>query len=80
MVFLFNTFDATGLFWAIEQAMLFFNLPGATKSAQIERVMEKSALTYTHANTARRYIELYEEMLQRPLIAEKKPDIPRDTD
>ncbi|CAB1080194.1 Glycogen synthase, ADP-glucose transglucosylase (EC [Olavius algarvensis Delta 1 endosymbiont] len=78
--FLFNTFDATGLFWAIEQAMLFFNLPGATKSAQIERVMEKSALTYTHANTARRYIELYEEMLQRPLIAEKKPDIPRDTD
>jgi len=77
--FLFKTFDANGLFWAIEQAMVFFNLPAETKSAQIERIMEKSAVTYTHANTARKYIDLYEKMLHRPLVAEKVPDIPRET-
>ena len=40
--------------------------------------MKKSAATYTYANTARKYIELYEKMLQRPLIADKIPDSCRD--
>ena len=30
--------------------------------------MKESAVTYTYDNTARKYIELYEKMLQRPLI------------
>jgi starch synthase/alpha-amylase len=30
--------------------------------------MRESAATFNHANTARQYIELYENMLQRPLI------------
>jgi starch synthase/alpha-amylase len=68
--FLFNTFDANGLFWAIEQAMSFFNLPQKIKAKQIKRVMTESQITFTHANTAREYIRLYEKMLQRPLIAE----------
>lgn len=72
--FLFKTFDAIGLFWAMEQAMEFYNLPQKTKSAQIKRIMEKSAVTYTHANTARKYIALYEKMLQRPLIGNKLTD------
>jgi starch synthase/alpha-amylase len=58
----------------MEQAMEFYNLPQKTKSAQIKRIMEKSAVTYTHANTARNYIELYEKMLQRPLIGNKLTD------
>ena len=66
--FLFKHFDANGLFWAIEQAMSFYQLPPKTKAVQIKRIMKESAVTYTHDNTARKYIELYEKMLQRPLI------------
>ena len=66
--FLFNTYDAGGLLWAIDQAMQFFNLPASIKKRQIKRIMQESAATFTHAVTARKYIELYEKMLERPLI------------
>jgi starch synthase/alpha-amylase len=66
--FLFEVYDSTGLFWAIGQAMDFFNLPPAVKSAQIARIMTESLATFNHAVTARQYIDLYEKMLQRPLI------------
>ena len=72
--FLFENFDANGLFWAIEQAMSFFKQPEDIKAGQIERIMKASADAFTHANTARNYIDLYEKMLQRPLIADKVPD------
>jgi starch synthase/alpha-amylase len=68
--FLFETFDANGLLWAIDQAMAFYILPQKKKGQQIERIMTESQVTFTHANTAREYIRLYEKMLQRPLIAE----------
>ena len=66
--FLFKAFDAGGLMWAIEQAMVFFNLPEEIKQGQIERIMKQSAATFNHSVTARHYIALYEKMLQRPLI------------
>ncbi len=66
--FLFETFDANGLFWAIDQAMGFYNLSPKKKAKQIQRIMIESAATYTHDNTAKQYIDLYEKMLQRPLI------------
>ena len=66
--FVFKTYDAVGLFWAIEQAMKFHALPSDVKAGQIERIMSESAARFTHAETARRYIQLYEKMLQRPLI------------
>jgi len=66
--FLFEVYDATGLSWAVEQAMDFFNLPLEVKSAQIARIMTESLATFNHAVTARQYIDLYEKMLQRPLI------------
>ena len=69
--FLFETFDANGLFWAIQQGMAFYNLAQDVKAKQIERIMSESTVTYTHANTARQYIELYEKMLKRPLISHK---------
>jgi starch synthase len=71
--FLFKTFDAGGLFWAIQQAMAFYNLPQEKKARQIKRIMQESAATFTHENTARQYIGLYEKMLQRPLIIENAP-------
>ena len=72
--FLFDIFDASGLFWAIQQAMAFYRLPPKIRARQIKRVMEESAASFTHAETARRYIELYEKMLQRPLIVDPLAD------
>jgi len=69
--FLFKNYDAAGLYWAINQAMAFYNLPQKVKTRQIERIMKKSAAVFTHANTASEYIKLYEKMLQRPLVNQK---------
>jgi glycogen synthase len=66
--FLFNIFDSGGLFWAIKEAMRFYDLPQKVKQQQIERIMTQSAATFNHAVTARRYIDLYEKMLKRPLV------------
>jgi starch synthase/alpha-amylase len=72
--FLFKNFDSGGLWWAIEQAMHFYNLPKATKGKQIRRIMQESAAAFTHANTARQYIKLYEKMLKRPLFLQNVPN------
>jgi starch synthase len=71
--FLFEDFDAPGLLWAIEQAMNFYGLPSETKARQIARVMKTSAAEFTHDRTARAYTELYEKMLNRPLIPKSDP-------
>jgi starch synthase/alpha-amylase len=71
--FLFKNFDSSSLLWAIEQAMDFYNLPKTTKAKQIRRIMQESAAAFTHANTARQYIALYEKMLKRPLILQNVP-------
>jgi starch synthase/alpha-amylase len=66
--FLFNVFDSAGLLWAVEQAMLFYNLPVKTKKLQIKRIMNQSISRFNHDVTAGNYIKLYEKMLQRPLV------------
>ena len=48
----------------------FHNLNLKLKKSQIERVMSQGAATFSHAVTARHYIDLYEKMLARPLIKE----------
>jgi starch synthase/alpha-amylase len=68
--FLFKDFDANGLFWAIEEAMKFYLRPAQIKARQVQRIMTESAQTFTHEQTARQYIDLYEKMLQRPLVVE----------
>jgi starch synthase/alpha-amylase len=68
--FIFETYDANGLFWAIEQAMAFYRLPDKVKAGQIESIMTECAARFTHAETARQYINLYEKMLQRPLVVD----------
>ena len=72
--FLFKNFDAGGFWWAIKQAMDFYNLPQKTKAEQIRRIMQESAAAFTHANTARQYITLYEKMLKRPLVPHNVPN------
>jgi starch synthase/alpha-amylase len=66
--FLFEFFDAQGLFWAVQQAMEFYNLPAAQRRSHTARIMTESKAAFNHGVTARAYIELYERMLQRPLI------------
>jgi starch synthase/alpha-amylase len=66
--FLFEVYDANGLEWATREAMRFFNQPATIRAAQIERIMIQSAAAFNHAVTAQNYIDLYEKMLQRPLI------------
>ncbi|NQT54763.1 MAG: glycogen/starch synthase, partial [Desulfobacteraceae bacterium] len=66
--FLFKTFDSGGLAWAIDQAMQFYMLPIKAKERQINRIMMQSASKFNHRVTAQHYIDLYEKMLQRPLI------------
>jgi starch synthase/alpha-amylase len=66
--FLFKTFDQEGLSWAIDQAMNFYMLPIKEKEQQNNRIMLQSACRFNHRITAQNYIDLYEKMLQRPLI------------
>ena len=66
--FLFKNYDGKGLFWAIDEAMRFYNLPQDIRSRQIGRIMIHSAAAFNHSKMTSRYIELYEKMLERPLI------------
>ena len=66
--FLFETYDSGGLLWAMGEAMNFFGRPPAVKFHEIERIMRQSAEQFNHDVCARRYIDLYEKMLHRPLI------------
>ncbi|MEW5910793.1 MAG: glycosyltransferase, partial [Thermodesulfobacteriota bacterium] len=66
--FVFETYDSNGLMWAVDQAIDFYNQDIKLKKKQIRRIMKESTAEFTHASSARQYIELYEKMLQRPLI------------
>ncbi len=67
--FLFQVHDSIGLSWAIDQAMAFHALPAEVKARQVARIMRQGRDTFNHEVNARQYIELYEKMLERPLIA-----------
>ena len=66
--FLFEIFDPVGLKWAIDQAMDFYSLPDAQKTHHVARVMREATKRFNHSVNARCYIDLYEKMLDRPLI------------
>jgi starch synthase/alpha-amylase len=66
--FIFEVYNSQGLFWAIRQAMKFYKLPAPVRQKIVGRIMTQSAGRFNHMVAARRYIELYEKMLQRPLI------------
>ncbi len=66
--FVFNTWNSEGLRWAIDQAMAFYRRPGAEREQQVKRVMQDATRRFTHSVTAQSYIDLYEQILQRPLI------------
>lgn len=66
--FLFETYDSGGLKWAVDQAMTFYQLPEDIRKRNISRIILNALETFNHSVNARQYIELYERMLERPLI------------
>jgi starch synthase len=66
--FVFENYDSTGFFWAVEQAMNFHGLPEEAKAHQVRRVMNHALDTFNYDVTAQQYIGLYEKMLARPLV------------
>ena len=66
--FRFDTYDANGLFWAMDQAMDFWALPADVRAAEISRIMTESLKRFNHEECAREYITLYEKMPNRPLV------------
>jgi glycogen synthase len=79
--FRFDTYDAGGLAWAIDRAMEFHALPREIREREIRRVMRESRVHFNHAEVARNYIRIYEDMLARPLVDREltKPRPPRGT-
>ena len=69
----FRDYDANALSWAIDRAMDFRALPAAVQEAQVSRVMRDAAERFNHQVCAKAYIDMYERMLKRPLVARPKP-------
>jgi ADP-glucose type glycogen/starch synthase len=66
--FVFETYDTGGLRWAIDQAMAFYRMPADVRAGQVSRIMREGARRFNHDVTARDYFDLYEDMLNRPLV------------
>ena len=66
--FIFEHFDGAGLRWGIDCAMDFYGQPAVSRHGSIARIMRESLEAFNHAETARRYFEIYEAMLNRPLV------------
>ncbi|BBO93006.1 glycogen synthase [Desulfosarcina ovata] len=57
--FLFRYFDATGFFWAIDQAMAFYRQPKDLRSREVQRIMRDSLEQANSDVTIEHVIELY---------------------
>ena len=65
--FLFQIFDSQGLRWTIDQLMQFLRRPAKQRTAQLARIMREAGERFSHDATAKAYIEVYQQMLGRPL-------------
>ncbi|VGO19832.1 glycogen synthase [Pontiella sulfatireligans] len=68
--FLFENYDGDGLAWAIDQAMEFYRLDEHTRGTHVGRIMTESKKRFNHEVTAQAYIDIYQQMLHRPLVDE----------
>ncbi len=66
--FAFEVYDTQGFRWAIDQAMNFYRRDPHEKARHIARVMQDGRERFNHGTTARRYFDIYESMIQRPLL------------
>lgn len=66
--FVFKIYDSRGLEWAMDKAMEFFKRPAAERERHVARIMRKGLARFNHETCARTYIDIYEKMLNRPLV------------
>jgi len=66
--FVFKVYDSAGLEWAMDQALAFHTQPDAVKQPQIARIMRDGLSRFNHAVCAQHYMDIYEQMLRRPLV------------
>jgi glycogen synthase len=66
--FVFDNYDSNGLMWAMDKAMEFWRLPRDVRESEITRIMKESLKRFNHEACAQQYIDLYEKMLNRPLV------------
>lgn len=66
--FVFDHYDSNGLFWAMDRAMEFYRQSAEIKNREISRIMAESLRRFNHEACAKEYINLYEKMLDRPLV------------
>jgi starch synthase/alpha-amylase len=52
----------------MDQAMAFYKRPADEREVQLKRIMESGKKRYTHDVCAQAYINIYEKMLDRPLV------------
>lgn len=73
--FRFDYYGSDGFRWAIDRAMDFHGLPAEIKEREIRRIMIESEHEFSHTEVARRYINIYEEMLARPLVEKESGEV-----
>jgi glycogen synthase len=66
--FVFDNYDSNALSWGMDEAMNFWNLPKEKREQEITRIMREGNARFTHEVCAEAYIDMYEKMLQRPLL------------
>ena len=66
--FVFDNYDSNGLFWAMDRAMEFYRQSAEIRAREISRIMAESLKRFNHGACAKEYINLYEKMLDRPLV------------
>jgi len=66
--FLFDHYQSGAFRWAIDEALAFYQLPGEGRNAEIRRVMRDAARDFSEDAMITRYVELYQQILERPLL------------
>lgn len=67
--FVFDNYDSNALSWGMDEAMRFWELPKDKREQEITRIMREGNARFTHEVCAKAYMDMYEKMLQRPLLA-----------
>jgi glycogen synthase len=66
--FVFQIYDSRGLEWAMDKALEFYKRPAGDRERQVARVMREGQARFNHDVCAKAYIDIYEQMLHRPLV------------
>ncbi|MDA3925232.1 MAG: glycogen/starch synthase [Kiritimatiellae bacterium] len=66
--FVFKIYDSSGLSWAMDRAMDFYKQDSDVRETQISRIMSEGKQRFNHGVCAKAYIDIYEKMLDRPLV------------